>query len=148
VGGILRQIAEYYLKSPFVTFVAPSDSLNLDRAFRLWMLERILKGLKLEGRAISAFLVDRVADKKYKVCTFDSLEDLWREVTERIGSRRPSWYVPTDEKLSFVSMFSSQEGSELFRLHIISLVNERGSEMELNLHNVHDGDEKALTRRE
>jgi hypothetical protein len=55
VGEVLRQIAEYYFKSPSVTFVVPSDSLNLDRAFRLLILERILKGLKLEGKAISVF---------------------------------------------------------------------------------------------
>jgi hypothetical protein len=52
-------------------------------------------------------------------------------VTERIASRRPSWYVPTDEKLSFASAFSSQEGNELFKLHAVSLVNERGSELAL-----------------
>jgi len=131
VGEVLRQIAEYYLKSPSVTFIAPSDSLNLDRAFRLCMLERIMKGLTLGGRAISVFLVDKVADNKYKVCMFDSLEDLWKEVTERIGSKKPGWYVSTDEKLSFVSTFSFQIGNELFRLHIISLVNERGSDVEL-----------------
>lgn len=131
VGAILRQIAEYYLKSPSVTFVTPSDSLNLDRAFRLWMLERILKGLKLEARAISVFLVDKMADDKYKVCTFDSFEDLWRGVTERIESKRPSWLIPTEEKISFISKFSSQEGNELFKLHTISLVNERGEEIAL-----------------
>jgi hypothetical protein len=131
VGEVLRQIAEYYFKSPSVTFVAPSDSLNLDRAFRLLMLERILKGLKLEGRAISVFLVNKLTDNKYKVYTFDSIESLWREVIERIGSNKPGWYVPTDEKLSFVSTFSTQEGNELFKLHTISLVNERGSEIEL-----------------
>ena len=128
VGAVLRQIAEYYLKSPSVTFVAQSDSLNLDRAFRLWMLERILKGLKLEARAISVFLVDKVADK-YVVCTFDSFEELWRGVTERIESKRPSWYIPTEEKISFVSNFSSQEGNELFKLHATSLVRERGWEI-------------------
>jgi hypothetical protein len=131
VGAILRQIAEYYLKSPSVTFVVPSDSLNLDRAFRLWILERILKGLKLEGRAISVFLVNKLTDNKYKVYTFESFESLWREVVERIGSNKPGWYVPTDEKLSFVSTFSTQEGNDLFKLHTISLVNERGSEIEL-----------------
>jgi hypothetical protein len=131
VGEVLRQIAEYYFKSPSVTFVVPSDSLNLDRAFRLLMLERILKGLKLEGRAVSVFLVNKVTDDKYRVYTFDSIESLWREVVERIGSNKPGWYVPTDEKLSFVSTFSTQEGNELFKLHTISLVNERGSEIEL-----------------
>jgi hypothetical protein len=129
VGAILRQIAEYYLKSPSVTFVAPSDSLNLDRAFRLWILERILKGLKLEARAISVFLVDKVADNKYVVCTFDSFEDLWRGVTERIESKRPGWYIPTEEKISYVSNFSCQEGNEMFKLHTISLVRERGWEI-------------------
>jgi hypothetical protein len=130
VGAVLRQIAEYYLKSPSVTFVAPSDSLNLDRAFRLWMLERILKGLKLEARAISVFLVDKVADK-YVVCTFDSFEELWRGVTERIESKRPSWYIPTEEKISYVSNFSSQDGNELFKLHTTHLVRERGWEIAL-----------------
>jgi len=129
VGAILRQIAEYYLKSPSVTSVVPSDSLNLDRAFRLWILERILKGLKLEGRAISVFLVNKLTDNKYKVYTFESFESLWREVVERIGSNKPGWYVPTDKKLSFVSTFSTQEGNDLFKLHTISLVNERGSEI-------------------
>jgi hypothetical protein len=47
-------------------------------------------------------------------------------VTERIASRRPSWYVPTGEKLSFASTFSSQEGNELFKLHVVSLVNKLG----------------------
>jgi hypothetical protein len=131
VGEVLRQIAEYYFKSPSVTFVVPSDSLNLDRAFRLLILERILKGLKLEGKAISVFLINRVTDNKYKVYTFDSFESLWREVVERIVSNKPGWYVPTDEKLSFVSTFSTQEGNDLFKLHTISLVNERGSEIEL-----------------
>jgi hypothetical protein len=131
VGEVLRQIAEYYLKRPSVTFVAPCDSLNLDRAFRLWMLERILKGLKFGGTPISIFLVDKMADNKYKICTFDSFEELWKEVTERIGSRRPNWYVSTDEKLSFVSAFSLHMGNELFKLHVISLVNEHGWEMEL-----------------
>jgi len=129
VGGILKQIAEYYLSSPSVTLVTPSDSLNLDRAFRLWMVERILKGLKLQGRPISVFLVDKVANNKYKVCTFDSFEDLWRRVTERIESKRPSWYIPTEEKISFISNFSWQEGNELFKLHTISLVNEHGWEI-------------------
>jgi hypothetical protein len=96
------------------------------------MLERILKGIKLEGKAISVFLVGEVSDYKYKVYTFDSFEDLWRGVTERIGSERPSWYIPIDEKLSFVWMFSSQEGNELFKLHTVSLVNERGWEVELS----------------
>lgn len=61
VGAIPKQIAEYYLKSQAVTFVAPADSLNLDRGFRLWMLERIMRYLKFEGRAIRVFLVGKVA---------------------------------------------------------------------------------------
>jgi len=48
-----------------------------------------------------------------------------------MASRRPSWYVPTDEKLSSVSAFSFQEGNELFKLHVVNLVNERGSEVAL-----------------
>jgi hypothetical protein len=131
VGAVLRQVAEYYLKRTAVTFVAPADSLNLDRAFRLLMLERMLKGMKYGGRTIGVFLVDRAAGNKYKVLALDSFEDLWETVTERIASRRPSWYVPTDEKLSFASAFSSQEGNELFKLHVVSLVNERGSEFAL-----------------
>jgi hypothetical protein len=93
------------------------------------MVERILRGLKLQGRPISVFLVDKVADNKYKFCTFDSFEDLWRRVTERIESKRPSWYIPTEEKTSFVTNFSWQEGNELFKLHTISLVNEHGWEI-------------------
>jgi hypothetical protein len=131
VGAILRQLAEYYLKSPSMIFVTPSDSLNLDRAFRLWMLECILKGMKREGKAIRVILVDKVADKKYKVYQFDSMEDLWREIAEKISSKQPRWYDPVDEKLSFISTFSSQEGNELVKLYIKDLVSERGSEIEL-----------------
>jgi hypothetical protein len=87
--------------------------------------------LKLEARAVSVFLVDKVADDKYVVCTFDSFEDLWRGVTERIEAKRLSWYIPTEEKISFVSNFSWQEGNELFKLHTISLVRERGWEIAL-----------------
>jgi hypothetical protein len=131
VGAILRQLAEYYLKSPSMIFVTPSDGLNLDRAFRLWMLERILKGMKREGKAIRVILVDKIEDKKYKVYEFYSLEELWREVTEKIISKLPSWYDPVNEKLSFISAFSLKEGNELFKLHIKDLVSERGSEIEL-----------------
>jgi hypothetical protein len=51
VGAVLRQVAEYYLKRTAVAFVAPADALSLDRAFRLLMLECMLKGMKYGGRA-------------------------------------------------------------------------------------------------
>lgn len=131
VGAVLRQIAEYYLKSPAVTIAAPADSLNLDRGFRLWMLERIMRHLKFDGKPIKMFLVDKVTDNKYKIYTFNSLEDLWKEVGERIEQKCPGWHVLVKEKVSFVSMFSMQEGNELFKLHTVSLIGERGSEIEL-----------------
>ena len=131
VGAVLRQIADYYLKRPSVTFVVPADSLNLDRAFRLYVLERVLMSMKRGGKTIRVFLVDKIADGKYKARMFDSFEDLWKSVTERIASGGPSCHAPSNEKLSFISSFSSQEGNELFKLHVISLVNERGFEISL-----------------
>jgi hypothetical protein len=49
----------------------------------------------------------------------------------RIESKRPRWYIPTEEKISFASNLSWQEGNELFKLHTISLVRERGWEIAL-----------------
>jgi hypothetical protein len=59
------------------------------------------------------------------------LEDLWKEVGERIEQKCPGWHVLVKEKVSFVSMFSMQEGNELFKLHTVSLISERESEIEL-----------------
>jgi hypothetical protein len=131
VSEVLEQIAEYYLKRSSVTLVAPADAINLDRAFRLLILERVLMRLKRSEKSIGVFLVDKVADDKYAVLRLNSLEDLWKQVGERILSRAPFWFDSTDRKVSFISEFSSKDGNELFKSCIVSIVKEKGFELEL-----------------
>jgi hypothetical protein len=124
VGAVLEQIAEYYFTSTRVSLVFPCDAMNLERAFRLLMLEKLLMRSKQKGETLRLYLVSKI-DDVYKICQFDSIEDFWKRVCQKIEIEAPAWYEPPNKRQEFIQSWSIREGNEMFKSYAIKLFNER-----------------------
>ena len=131
VGAVMRQLIEYYMTSPSMGLAVPADSLNVDRVYRLLLLEKALIYSKREGKPITVYCITKSRKEGlYKLLKFNSVEELFRQVTDdlvrKIGISR---WSEVAERIEHIGGYLKRTSDDLFRNGLVSTVSERGYEL-------------------
>jgi len=130
VGEVLKQLADYYMTSPSMGFAIPADTLNIDRAYRLMLLEKALMYSEHQGQPITVYCVTKVEEKSYRLLRYDSVEKLFGQVTDELGRIvGVDWWLEPNERIKHIGGHLKKESNELFKMQIIQIVSNRGSEV-------------------
>ncbi len=132
VGEIMRQLASYYMTSPKTGLAIPADSLNIDRAYRLLLLEKALTLSKWQGRPLTVYCIVKTGERSYKLLRFDSVKELFDQVTEELGRTiSADWWLEPGEKVKRIGGHMRKESSELFREQLTQIILKWGYEVKV-----------------